>query len=153
MNLQIVIFLSCAATLVCGQSNCPSYAPLTYVGDTGQPSIGWQHGANPTVFIVDPNGNDLSTAANQILFSGSTWRERTGSGVYFSIAIVTSSNDPAIQNAVPPFAVVQRGDAQRAAQRPVDNSNSLMPVIQINAVTRASGEHSKRSGESKRRVR
>jgi MerR family transcriptional regulator/heat shock protein HspR len=43
--------------------------------------------------------------------------------------------------------------SQRAAHRPADNSNSLMPVIQINAVTRASAEHSKRSGESKRRVR
>jgi MerR family transcriptional regulator/heat shock protein HspR len=43
--------------------------------------------------------------------------------------------------------------SQRAAQRPVDNSNSLMPVIQINSVTRASTEHPKRGSESKRRVR
>jgi len=42
--------------------------------------------------------------------------------------------------------------SQRAAHRPVDTSNSLMPVIQINAVTRTSAEHPKRSGESKRRV-
>ena len=43
--------------------------------------------------------------------------------------------------------------SQRAVQRPVDNSNSLMPVIQINSVTRTSTEHPKRGSESKRRVR
>jgi MerR family transcriptional regulator/heat shock protein HspR len=43
--------------------------------------------------------------------------------------------------------------SQRAAHRPVDDNNSLIPIIQINAVARAGGEHSKRSGESKRRVR
>jgi MerR family transcriptional regulator/heat shock protein HspR len=44
--------------------------------------------------------------------------------------------------------------SQRVAQRPHESSNSLMPVIQINSVTRASGpEGQKRGGESKRRVR
>jgi MerR family transcriptional regulator/heat shock protein HspR len=43
--------------------------------------------------------------------------------------------------------------SQRAAQRPLDNSNSLMPVIQINSVTRANAEHPKRGTDSKRRVR
>lgn len=41
--------------------------------------------------------------------------------------------------------------SQRAAQRPIDNGNSLMPVIQINSVTRSSTESPKRGGESKRR--
>ncbi len=41
--------------------------------------------------------------------------------------------------------------SQRAAHRPVDNSNSLMPVIQINSITRSSGENSKR--ETKRRAK
>ena len=43
--------------------------------------------------------------------------------------------------------------SQRAAQRPVEQGNSLMPVIQINSVTRQSAENPKRSGEGKRRAR
>jgi MerR family transcriptional regulator/heat shock protein HspR len=42
--------------------------------------------------------------------------------------------------------------SQRAAHRSTDNSNSLMPVIQINSVTRQSTEHPKRTGDNKRRV-
>ena len=44
--------------------------------------------------------------------------------------------------------------SQRAAHRPANNANSLMPVIQINSVTRASSaENPKRGGDSKRRLR
>jgi MerR family transcriptional regulator/heat shock protein HspR len=45
--------------------------------------------------------------------------------------------------------------SQRVAQHPKEHGgNSLMPVIQINAVTRNAGAESpKRSGDSKRRVR
>ena len=43
--------------------------------------------------------------------------------------------------------------SQRAAQRPVENGNSLMPVIQINSVTRQGTETPKRAGEGKKRAR
>jgi MerR family transcriptional regulator/heat shock protein HspR len=43
--------------------------------------------------------------------------------------------------------------SQRAAQRPFENGNSLMPVIQINSVTRQNTEPPKRTSEGKRRVR
>jgi MerR family transcriptional regulator/heat shock protein HspR len=43
--------------------------------------------------------------------------------------------------------------SQRAAQRPEESSHSLMPVIQINSVTRSTAEHPKRPSEGKRRVR
>jgi MerR family transcriptional regulator/heat shock protein HspR len=43
--------------------------------------------------------------------------------------------------------------SQRAAQRPPEHGNSLMPVIQINSVTRSNTEAPKRSSENKRRVR
>src|ERR1700751_3948039 len=44
--------------------------------------------------------------------------------------------------------------SQRAAQRPHENSNSLMPVIQINSVGRnVNAEPSKRTTDSKRPVR
>ena len=41
--------------------------------------------------------------------------------------------------------------SQRASQRPADNRNSLMPVIQINSLTQRSDP--KRPSEPKRRVR
>jgi MerR family transcriptional regulator/heat shock protein HspR len=46
--------------------------------------------------------------------------------------------------------------SQRVAHRPQDSNNSLMPVVQINAIARhaASGpEAPKRGGDTKRRVR
>ena len=43
--------------------------------------------------------------------------------------------------------------SQRAAQRPVEHGNSLMPVIQINSVTRMTSETPKRAGEGKKRAR
>jgi MerR family transcriptional regulator/heat shock protein HspR len=43
--------------------------------------------------------------------------------------------------------------SQRAAHRPSDNNNSLMPVIQINSVTRTSVDHAKRGPDGKRRAR
>jgi MerR family transcriptional regulator/heat shock protein HspR len=42
--------------------------------------------------------------------------------------------------------------SQRAAQRPTESNNSLMPVIHINSVARANTDSAKRN-ESKRRVR
>jgi MerR family transcriptional regulator/heat shock protein HspR len=44
--------------------------------------------------------------------------------------------------------------SQRVAQQPKEHGNSLMPVIQINSMTRhSSAETPKRSAETKRRVR
>ncbi|HZS54407.1 MAG TPA: helix-turn-helix transcriptional regulator [Bryobacteraceae bacterium] len=43
--------------------------------------------------------------------------------------------------------------SQRAAHRTVDNGNSLMPVIQINSMTRQGPDHPKRSAETKRKAR
>jgi MerR family transcriptional regulator/heat shock protein HspR len=43
--------------------------------------------------------------------------------------------------------------SQRAAQRPHENPNTLMPVIHINSVARPSAETAKRTPESKRKVR